>query len=123
MMDLGDEYDAYVKNHLKYNEETCNKKDFREIAKDFINNKIGKITNKDKKYWLVFTKDTGQREDCNVYYTNLVRCRTKKEAILITAIDTENNMDELDELDAIPLKLKTINTLNKYFLKNLLERN
>jgi hypothetical protein len=83
-MELGDEYNTYVKSHLTYKKGTCNKKDFKEIAKDFINDKIGKIRNKDKKYWLVFTKDNGEREDCNVYYSNLVRCRTKKEAILIT---------------------------------------
>lgn len=63
------------------------------------------------KYWLVFSCNTGNREDSNVYYSKLVKCETKKEAIEtvhgkgVRIFDDEDNEEYDDQFDAIKLKL------------------
>jgi hypothetical protein len=57
--------------------------------------------------------DLGNREDCSVYNSHLVYCRTEEEALIIISIDENINVDTLD---AEPMELKTIDTMNKYFL-------
>ena len=121
-MDPGDEYDKFVKNHANYNENTCDKKSLRKIAYDFIKLKTGQCDTstvncskgtdhkkaKDRKcYWLVF-----EAKDCNTFYSNLVYCRSKEEAITIMSVDYGI---QPSNLDAKKMKLKNIDTMNKYF--------
>ncbi len=114
-MHIGTEYDNFVKNHPDFDEDKCTEKYLNKIADDFINSK-NKITSSEKKYWLVFDKDHGNREDCNVYYSSLVHCRTKEEALIIVAIDKDRPGTK--KLDAIEMKLKTIDTMNKFYLSD-----
>ena len=69
------------------------------------------------KYWLIFHADRGNREDCNVFYSSLVICDTKKEAIDIYVKSTNYEYDSEDEeeepFDAIELKPLTANSLKK----------
>lgn len=46
-------------------------------------------------YWLVFHNDQGNREDCNLFYTDLIYCETKEEAISIAALINDTSTDKL----------------------------
>ena len=115
-MGLGDEYDSYVKNHPHYNEESLTKKNLRKIAYDFVRQKIDNFKKGKKRYWLVYYADNdGNREECNLFYSSLVYCYTKEEALLIISVDEDI---DINKIDAVRMKLKTINLMNKYFLDN-----
>jgi hypothetical protein len=43
------------------------------------------MAQKNKNIWLVFGKDEGNRDDCNVYYSWLVIAKDKKTALKISA--------------------------------------
>lgn len=44
------------------------------------------------KFYLVFTPDNGDREDCNVFYSYLVQAHNKQEAFM--KLDTELGYNE-----------------------------
>lgn len=72
-----------------------------------MNTQVCKDGEQSFSYWLVFPKaDQGNREECNVYYSDLVYCQTKDEAKLI--IDP----DYSDSLDVIRMKLHTKETID-----------
>ena len=84
-MDPSDEYGEFVKKHADYDKNVCTKKNLRKIAYDFIKLKTGKISKKPKCYWLVFESETGSREECNTYYSDLKYASIKNRIILRVA--------------------------------------
>jgi len=51
------------------------------------------------KYWIVFYNDEGNREDCSVFYSYLVKAKTKKGAIKITAKMCDEKPSRLDAVE------------------------
>lgn len=111
-MKLEDEYDEFVKKHPSYDEDLCSEESLRKIAFDFIELKTNETPIETKYYWLVFEANTGNREDCNVFYSDLVYCGSKEEAIVIASVCEGRNSKNLK---AIKMKPKNIDTMNINF--------
>uniref|UniRef100_A0A6C0C6F1 Uncharacterized protein n=1 Tax=viral metagenome TaxID=1070528 RepID=A0A6C0C6F1_9ZZZZ len=119
--DFGEEYDIYIKKNIK----TLTKNHpgvevtqlLKIIAHDFIASKNKNKKKKEvpkKSYWLVYTDENGDREDCNVFYSYLVKARTEHEALVICAVDSDC---DIKGLGARPMDVLTIDTMNKHFLR------
>lgn len=52
------------------------------------------------KYFLIFTQDRGGREDCSVYYSDLVGADSEEEAFVkyFAANHPDATQDEIDEM-------------------------
>ena len=57
-------------------------------------------------YYLVFYSDNGNREDCNVYYSNLVIADDEDDAIdkYISSCRHKPDRDRLEALEMKPIK-------------------
>jgi len=126
MESLSDHYDNYINKHIdKYTKKypgADQKYILKKIAYKYCNSKKGDV----KAYWLVFDKDEGNpsakdvrvrptrgnREDCDVYNSNLVYCYTKEEALIIVSVEDDV---KIERLSARKMKLLDINSMNKYF--------
>ena len=109
-MDPSEEYNEFAKNRASNDKNAYTKPNLRKIAYEFIKLKTGKEAKNAKNaklYWLVFRK-----EDCNTYYSDLVYCGSKEEAITIVSV--LNTIDP-KELDAKKMALKNIDTMAEYF--------
>ena len=106
-MNPSDEYNEFAKNHIGNDKNAYAKKNLRKIAYDFIKLKTGEKAKDDKCYWLVFRID-----DCNTYYSDLIYCGSKEEAVTILSV-----LEGIDaeELDARKMTLKNIDTMAEYF--------
>jgi hypothetical protein len=118
--DLGDEYEKYIKKNMKSLTKNHpgveDKQLLRIIAYSFIvlKNEKKKKEKKtpEKSYWIVYHNE-GNREDCSVFYSNIVKARTEHEAIIIGAVENGCN---IKTLGARPMKVLTVDTMNKYWL-------
>ena len=63
----------------------------RKVSNSSTRSKKSKLS-----YWLVFTADTGNNEDCSVYYSDLVKASSKGNAIQII-MDREGISENINE--------------------------
>ncbi|XWV26746.1 putative orfan [Tupanvirus soda lake] len=78
------------------------------------------------KYWLVFSADTSNHinspRSSNVYYSNLVICNTKEEAIDIYTKANDIECDDDEEYDAIEMKPLTADSVKNNKTRNSIKK-
>jgi hypothetical protein len=101
----------FVKEYPDFGTKKYNNEELERMAIDYVKSKADQFKKEGrKKYWLVFESDEGEdgggNEACSALYSDLVRCHTKEEAILLILI--VNRASKPSEYDAIEMDLKKI---------------